>query len=52
MYGQNLDYQNPTVRAILLEMQRRKVNFGADGVRVDGAQDFKWWDGAAQELAP
>jgi hypothetical protein len=50
MYGQNLDYQNPTVRAILLEMQRRKVNFGADGVRVDGAQDFKWWDAAAQEL--
>jgi hypothetical protein len=50
MYGQNLDYQNPPVRAILLEMQRRKVNFGADGVRVDGAQDFKWWDAAAQEL--
>ncbi|OSP55945.1 glucosylglycerol hydrolase [Pseudoruegeria sp. SK021] len=50
MYGQNLDYQNPTVRSILLEMQRRKVNFGADGVRVDGAQDFKWWDAAEQEL--
>ncbi|MEO1638918.1 MAG: glucosylglycerol hydrolase [Pseudomonadota bacterium] len=50
MYGQNLDYQNPAVRAILLEMQRRKVNFGADGVRVDGAQDFKWWDAAAQVL--
>ncbi|MEM7640930.1 MAG: glucosylglycerol hydrolase [Pseudomonadota bacterium] len=50
MYGQNLDYQNPAVRAILLEMQRRKVDFGADGVRVDGAQDFKWWDAAAQEL--
>ncbi|WP_300059209.1 glucosylglycerol hydrolase [uncultured Roseobacter sp.] len=50
MYGQNLDYQNTAVRAILLEMQRRKVNFGADGVRVDGAQDFKWWDAAAQEL--
>ncbi len=44
MYGQNLDYRNPAVRTILLEMQRRKVNFGADGVRVDGAQDFKWWD--------
>jgi hypothetical protein len=29
-------------------MQRRKVNFGADGVRVDGAQDFKWWDQGAQ----
>jgi hypothetical protein len=44
MYGQNLDYRNPAVRAILLEMQRRKVDLGADGVRVDGAQDFKWWD--------
>ncbi|MFP3422711.1 glucosylglycerol hydrolase, partial [Bacillus sp. SIMBA_161] len=29
---------------IMLEMQRRKVDFGADAVRVDGAQDFKWWD--------
>ena len=50
MYGQNLDYKNPFVRAILLEMQRRKVNFGADGVRVDGAQDFKWWDPHSQTL--
>jgi hypothetical protein len=50
MYGQNLDYQNPAVRAILLEMQRRKVNFGADGVRVDGAQDFKYWDPHAQRM--
>jgi hypothetical protein len=50
MYGQNLDYRNPYVRAILLEMQRRKVNFGADGVRVDGAQDFKWWDHSEQTL--
>ncbi|WP_232822923.1 glucosylglycerol hydrolase [Oceanibium sediminis] len=50
MYGQNLDYKNPSVRAILLEMQRRKVNFGADGVRVDGAQDFKWWDSATQTM--
>lgn len=48
MYGQNLDYRNPMVRAILLEMQRRKVNFGADGVRVDGAQDFKWYDSGTQ----
>ena len=44
MYGQNLDYRNLAVRAILLEMQRRKVDFGADGVRVDGAQDFKFYD--------
>ncbi len=50
MYGQNLDYNNPFVRAILLELQRRKVDFGADGVRVDGAQDFKWWDASTQEM--
>jgi hypothetical protein len=50
MYGQNMDYKNPAVRAILLEMQRRKVNFGADGVRVDGAQDFKWYDPHAQAM--
>jgi len=50
MYGQNVNYRNPVVRAILLEMQRRKVNFGADGVRVDGAQAFKWWDTDQQVL--
>jgi len=49
MYGQDLSFRHPAVRAILLELQRRKVNFGADGVRVDGAQDFKVWD-AEQEL--
>ena len=50
MYGQNINYRNPIVRAILLEMQRRKVNYGADGVRVDGAQDFTWWDTDEQKL--
>ncbi|QPH54891.1 glucosylglycerol hydrolase [Pontivivens ytuae] len=50
MYGQNMNYRHPTVRALMLEMQRRKVNFGADGVRVDGAQDFKWWDAEAETL--
>ena len=48
MYGQNINYRDPNVRAILLEMLRRKVNFGADGVRVDGAQDIQWWDADAQ----
>ncbi len=50
MYGQNVNYRNWTVRAILQEMQRRKGDYGADGIRVDGAQDFKWWDGDAQEV--
>jgi len=44
MYGQDLDYTQPVVRAVLLEMQRRKMDFGADGIRVDGAQDFTNWD--------
>ncbi len=44
MYGQDVNHQNPTVRAILLEMQRRKNDTGADGIRVDGAQDFKFFN--------
>lgn len=44
MYGQDVNHQDPIVRAILLEMQRRKVNTGVDGIRVDGAQDFKFFN--------
>lgn len=44
MYGQNVSYSDPMVRAVILEMQRRKSDFGVDGVRVDGAQDFKNYD--------
>jgi len=44
MYGQDINHQNPTVRAILLEMQRRKNDTGVDGIRVDGAQDFKFFN--------
>jgi len=50
MYGQHLDYQQPTVRAILLELQRRKMNYGADGIRVDGAQDFRYYDAERDEM--
>lgn len=46
MYGVDLDFRDPTVRALLLEMQRRKVDYGADGVRVDAAQDHKILDDA------
>ena len=49
MYGQDVNQQHPVVRAIMLELQRRKVNFGADGIRVDGAQDFKTWDENSRE---
>jgi hypothetical protein len=48
MYGQELDYTQPVVRAGLLELQCRKMDFGADGIRVDGAQDFTNWDPEAE----
>lgn len=44
MYGQDLNHQFPIVRAILLEMQRRKINTGADGIRIDGGQDFRFFN--------
>ena len=49
MYGLHLDYRQPVVRAILLELQRRKMAFGADGIRVDGAQDFTYHDAETGE---
>ena len=44
MYGQDLNHQFPMVRSILLEMQRRKLDTGADGIRVDGGQDFRFFN--------
>ena len=50
MYGMNVQFQHPMTRAMMLEMQRRKGNFGADGIRVDGAQDFRYWDADDEQL--
>jgi Hypothetical glycoside hydrolase 5 len=44
MYGQELAYQQPTVRAILLETQQRIANYGVDGFRVDASHDIRGWD--------
>ncbi|MEL6272630.1 MAG: glucosylglycerol hydrolase, partial [Chloroflexota bacterium] len=33
-----------------LEMQRRKSDYGVDGIRVDGAQDFKGYDPVTDTL--
>ena len=44
MYGQDLNHQLPMVRSVLLEMQRRKINTGADGIRIDGGQDFRFFN--------
>ncbi len=40
MYGRDIDFSEPNVKAILLELLVRKINYGFDCVRVDGAQDF------------
>ncbi|MFB6251193.1 MAG: glucosylglycerol hydrolase [Halobellus sp.] len=40
-FGKRLNYADPTVRAILLEMLRRKVSFGADGIRIDASHDVR-----------
>ncbi len=50
MYGQNLRYTNPMVRALLLEMLSRKAAFGVDGIRIDGAQDFKNYNPERNEM--
>lgn len=50
MYGMNVQFRQPMTRALLLEMQRRAGNYGADGLRVDGAQDFRYWDPEAEQL--
>lgn len=43
-YGLSIRFRHPMVRAMILEMQRRKINWGFDGVRVDASQDFKYYD--------
>jgi len=50
MYGQDIQFKRPIVRAMILEMQKRKINYGFDGVRVDGAQDFKYYDSRRDKL--
>ncbi len=44
MYGQDICHTLPMVRALLLEMQRRKINTGVDGIRIDGGQDFRFFN--------
>jgi hypothetical protein len=50
MYGQDFRYRDPMVRIMVLEMLRRKSSYGIDGIRVDGAQDFKFWNEDTQSL--
>lgn len=47
-YGIALNMQQPMVRALLLELVRRKLNWGIDGLRIDAAQDIRYWDSEQQ----
>ncbi len=50
MYGQDFRYQDPMVRTFIMEMLRRKALYGVDGIRIDGAQDFKVYDESQGKL--
>ncbi len=50
MYGQNIDYKNPLIRAIMLELLRRKMSWGIDGLRVDSAQNITYYDGEQDQV--
>lgn len=43
-YGRDIRFQHPMIRAIVLELQRRKINFGFDGIRVDASHDINFYD--------
>ncbi len=40
MYGRDIDFSNSNVKAMLIELLRRKIDMGYDCIRIDGAQDF------------
>jgi len=44
VYGLDIRFQHPMIRAIVLELQRRKINFGFDGIRVDASHDINYFD--------
>lgn len=44
VYGKSINFKHPMVRSMILEMHRRKMSWGFDGVRVNAAQDFKYYD--------
>ena len=50
MYGQNIDYKNPLIRAIMLELLRRKMSWGIDGLRVDSAQNIIYYDAEQDQV--
>jgi hypothetical protein len=51
-YGQRVNVRQPVVRALLLEILARKLRYGADGIRIDEAQEMQWWDETAGVFRP
>ncbi|MEX2436373.1 MAG: glucosylglycerol hydrolase, partial [Balneolaceae bacterium] len=50
VYGKNINLKHPLVRASILEIHRRKMRWGFDGVRVDSAQNFKVYDRINEQM--
>lgn len=44
MYGLNVNFKHPFVRAIILEMLKRKLCWGIDGLRIDASHDITCYD--------
>ncbi|HLR91169.1 MAG TPA: glucosylglycerol hydrolase [Balneolaceae bacterium] len=43
-YGRSVDLKNPMARAMVLEMHRRKMRWGFDGIRLDDVREFNYYD--------
>lgn len=50
IYGKSINFKHPMVRASILELHRRKMNWGFDGIRVDSAQDIKVYDRVNEQM--
>ncbi|TVR14739.1 MAG: hypothetical protein EA391_12295 [Balneolaceae bacterium] len=44
MYGLNINFKHPLVRAIILEIVKRKLGWGIDGLRIDASHDITYYD--------
>ena len=49
-YGLNLNLKHPLVRNLVLEMLRRVVTWGVDGLRIDASHDFRYYDAEEDEM--
>lgn len=49
-YGLNLNLKHPLVRSIILELLKRTLMWGVDGLRIDASHDFRYYDAEEDQL--